>query len=180
MPIRNTLADLHNMLMGQMERLDDEDLTDEELERESRRTNSMCKIGKIICNNAANMIEAQKLAYDAGYIDYTIWNESLEDIGKYEIDNCFKTAEEASFRREQIKVYNELKNFADGNNDSTYYITYDYSAEELEIEQCCWIRNLGQIYFSSFESAEKAIKEVGEAIIKKYLFGIEISEDEYD
>lgn len=66
MPIRNTLTDLHNMLMGQMERLDDEDLTDEELEREQLRTNSMCKIGKIICENAANMIEAQKLAYDAG------------------------------------------------------------------------------------------------------------------
>ena len=66
MPVKNTLVDLHNMLMEQIERLNDDELSDDDLDKEVKRTDSMVKIGKVICDNSANMIAAQKIVADAG------------------------------------------------------------------------------------------------------------------
>ena len=57
---RNKLIDLNNLLFEQLERLSDEDLTPEELEKELQRTKGMCAIGKTIIDNAAIALEAQK------------------------------------------------------------------------------------------------------------------------
>ena len=54
------------MLMEQMERLNDEDLTAEDLERETKRTDSMVKLGRVICDNTTNMIAAQKVMIENG------------------------------------------------------------------------------------------------------------------
>lgn len=49
--MKNTLADLNNHLFEQLERLNDEDLTDEQLERELKRADGMTRIaGQIIQN----------------------------------------------------------------------------------------------------------------------------------
>lgn len=66
MAVKNTIVDLHNMLMEQMERLNDEDLTAEDLERETKRTDSMVKLGRVICDNTTNMIAAQKVMIENG------------------------------------------------------------------------------------------------------------------
>lgn len=96
-------------------------------------------------------------------------------------NNCFKTKEEAEFRLEQIKVYNELKNFADENNDEIdwkdenkdkFYINYIHSDKQISCFSANFIQDIGQIYFSSEELAEQAIEKVGEDRIKKYLFGV--------
>ena len=49
--MKNTLADLNNHLFEQLERLNDEDLDDEQLDRELKRADGMTRIaGQIIQN----------------------------------------------------------------------------------------------------------------------------------
>lgn len=57
---RNKLIDLNNHLFEQLERLNDDELTDEQFERELKRTKSICDIGKVIVSNAAVALAAQK------------------------------------------------------------------------------------------------------------------------
>ena len=49
--MKNTLQDLNNHLFEQLERLNDEDLTDEELDRELKRAEGMTKIATQIIEN---------------------------------------------------------------------------------------------------------------------------------
>lgn len=49
--MRNTLGDLNNHLFEALERLNDEDLDDAQLEREIKRSESMSKIAEQIIKN---------------------------------------------------------------------------------------------------------------------------------
>jgi predicted metal-binding protein len=103
--------------------------------------------------------------------------------GHLYMNNCFKTTEEAEFALEKYKIYQELKNFADENNDhpiewhqpniSNYYIYLSHDDNALYVSDCWTCQDIGQIYFSSEELAKKAVEKVGEDRIKKYLFGVE-------
>lgn len=62
---RNTLVDLHNLLMETVERLNDAD--PDELEIELKRAKGISDVGKVICSNSGNMIQAQRVSNDAGY-----------------------------------------------------------------------------------------------------------------
>lgn len=62
--MKNKLVDLNNHLFAQMERLSDEDLTAEELERELQRTKGINAIAKCIIDNANTALEGAKLASD--------------------------------------------------------------------------------------------------------------------
>ena len=46
--MNNTLGDLNNHLFAQLEKLGDDDLSDEKLDEEIRRADAMMKIGKQI------------------------------------------------------------------------------------------------------------------------------------
>lgn len=103
---------------------------------------------------------------------------------KYRIfaNNCFKTWEDAQFRLAQIKVYNELKNFADENNEEIdwentckekYYFYYARKDKKIEISCVYSHQDIGLIYFSSRVLTQQAIDKVGADRIKKYLFGVE-------
>ena len=46
---RNKLTDMHNILMEQLERLNDDDLTDEELQAEIKRSRAMADISAQNC-----------------------------------------------------------------------------------------------------------------------------------
>lgn len=49
--MKNTLSDLNNYLFEQLERLSDDDMTEDQLERELRKTDSIVKVSeKIIAN----------------------------------------------------------------------------------------------------------------------------------
>lgn len=49
--MKNTLSDLNNILFEQLERLSDDSLTDEELERQLKRTDQIVRVSeKIIAN----------------------------------------------------------------------------------------------------------------------------------
>ena len=104
------------------------------------------------------------------------------DQDRVRYGNCFKTQEEAEFAAEQIKVYQELKLFAEENGDPInwnnynqikYRFSYDYSDDTFVFDSNCWICHQGSIYFSSQELVKQAIETVGADRIKKYLFGVE-------
>lgn len=105
------------------------------------------------------------------------------DKRRYKYGNLFKTKEEAEFALEKIKIYIELKNFADENNGrpiewqqpniKNYYIYWSHNRNALYVSDHWTCQDLGQIYFSSEELAKQAIQKVGEDRIKKYLFGVE-------
>ena len=59
--MRNTLTDLNNHLFEQLERLNDEELTDEELEKEIKRTDAMKDIATQIIANANIVLKATEL-----------------------------------------------------------------------------------------------------------------------
>lgn len=118
-----------------------------------------------------------------GDITDTHWSSycSIDD-DHFAMSNCFKTKEEAEFAAEKIKVYLELKNFADENNDpidwhdgrsAKHIITYCNVEKRICID--CWSTTqfMGCIYFSSKELAKQAVAKVGGDRIKKYLFGVE-------
>ena len=95
--------------------------------------------------------------------------------------NAFLTSEEAKFESDKRKVIAELKRYAydfceeewrDMDIDK-YYMFYDYEFDSFNVSYRQTFKYLNEINFKSEEDADKAIKDVGEDRIKKYLFGIE-------
>ena len=116
--------------------------------------------------------------YQSSYCEDSI------DKCRLEFGNCFKTQEEAKHMAEKLKVINELKNFALENNNEKidwrdkcigkYFITYDFYDEEISVASYTFRNFLPfEIYFTSKEIAQKAIKTIGADRIKKYYFDIE-------
>ena len=68
--MKNTLADLNNHLFEQLERLNDEDLTDEQLERELKRADGMTRLATQIIQNAElaykTMVHLNEYGYETG------------------------------------------------------------------------------------------------------------------
>lgn len=87
-----------------------------------------------------------------------------------------------------LHVYFCLKNFAKKNNSKEfdwgdenqhkYSIIYDHRISEIQIVETNHIKDVGQIYFTSREVAQKAIEVIGEENIKKYLFDIKEKEED--
>lgn len=62
---RNSLLDVHNLLMEQMERIMDAD-TPEEIEKEIQRGKAVADVSKVIVDNSKTMLDAAKLAAEYG------------------------------------------------------------------------------------------------------------------
>jgi len=58
--MKNKLIDLNDHLFEQLERLNDEDLSGDELESELKRAKAISSVANNIINNASVMLEAQK------------------------------------------------------------------------------------------------------------------------
>lgn len=71
MAVRNTLMDMHNILMEQLDRLNDDELTDEELDKEIKRCKAIGDTAKVIVENSKTILEAQKVALEYGVTDET-------------------------------------------------------------------------------------------------------------
>ncbi|RUM91082.1 MAG: hypothetical protein DSZ27_07425 [Thiomicrospira sp.] len=65
--MKNSMQDLNNHLFAQLERLNDEDLSTENMKHEVNKANAMAKVANVISQNAALELKAQKMA-DEGYI----------------------------------------------------------------------------------------------------------------
>jgi len=64
--MKNTLIDLNNHLFEEMERLNDDELNNEELDKEIRRAKAMTDISGQIIENAALGLNAEKLRAEYG------------------------------------------------------------------------------------------------------------------
>ena len=64
--MKNKLIDLNNHLFAQLERLGDEDLTAEQMEKESARTNAIVKVSEQIIGNATIALRAAELTAEYG------------------------------------------------------------------------------------------------------------------
>lgn len=60
--MKNKLIDLNNHLFEQLERLNDDELTDAELEKEIKRSKAMAGIASNIVANAQLALDSQKFA----------------------------------------------------------------------------------------------------------------------
>ena len=58
--MKNTLSDLNNYLFEAIERINDDDLSDEELDKEIKRSESVNKIAKTIIDNGNLALKAKK------------------------------------------------------------------------------------------------------------------------
>lgn len=65
--MKNTLTDLNNYLFEQLERLNDDDLTDEKLEQELKKTDMLVKISEKIIQNGELAFKTMKHMDDYGY-----------------------------------------------------------------------------------------------------------------
>ncbi|MGM4885322.1 hypothetical protein AB8A20_08090 [Tardiphaga sp. 604_B6_N1_1] len=70
--MKNRLSDLNDHLFAQIERLSDEALTDEQMEREVRRGTAIVAAADQIIRSAVVQVQAAKTASDHG-IDPTPW-----------------------------------------------------------------------------------------------------------
>lgn len=58
--MKNTLGDLNNYLFESIERLNDDSLSEEELEKEIKRSEVVQKVAKTIIDNGALALQAKK------------------------------------------------------------------------------------------------------------------------
>lgn len=67
--MKNTLTDLNNHLFEQLERLNDEDLTIDELESEIRRSRAISTVAEKVIKNATVLLDATKFVSEYGEKD---------------------------------------------------------------------------------------------------------------
>ena len=65
--MKNKLTDLNNHLFEQLERLNDEDLTDEQMGKEIERSKAITSIANSIINNAKVVLDTAKFLDESGY-----------------------------------------------------------------------------------------------------------------
>lgn len=63
---KNTMVDLNDHLFEQIERLNDDVLTDEQLDKECKRAKAMAMLSGRIIDNAAVALKAEKLKLEYG------------------------------------------------------------------------------------------------------------------
>lgn len=64
--MKNRLSDLNNHLFAQIERLSDESLSAEDIEREAKRADAIAKVSDQILDNARITLQACKMVADHG------------------------------------------------------------------------------------------------------------------
>lgn len=120
-------------------------------------------------------------SYSDGFIKESTWDNVNVDKNRYAIGNCFKTKEEAEFALERQKVITELKRFAlehneedidwNDSNQIKYFLSYQHDKNIIFIDSYYFIQ-ICDIYFTSEEIAQAAIKEIGEERLRKYYFEV--------
>lgn len=65
--IKNTLTDLNNYLFEALERINDDNLSEENLEKEIKRAEATNKVAKTIIDNAQIQLQAMKHMDEYGY-----------------------------------------------------------------------------------------------------------------
>ncbi len=82
--MKNKLTDLNNYLFEQLERINDDDLTSEQLNEAIRKANTISKISETIIKNSELQLKAVNLAAEYGVINNTQVKLLLSDLIKEE------------------------------------------------------------------------------------------------
>lgn len=112
-----------------------------------------------------------------GKVERITWNDDEFDLRRREYGNAFLTREEAKFEAgrqecEATMLKYGRRTFKPGKNN--YYIDFvHYHGNVIYISHNCKTHSQGSIYFDTKELAKKAINEIGEERLKKYVFRIE-------
>ena len=114
-----------------------------------------------------------------GYVEEVSYQSDDEDINIIKAGNAFLTKEEANFEAERRKCEAILLKYGTrdlislgDNYTKKYYIQYDYDVNKIMIFKHYSIGIQGVINFKTEELAQKAIDEVGEERLKKYVFNV--------
>ena len=65
--MKNTLSDLNNALFEAIERIQDDDLTDEQLEKEIKRAAAVTKVSEVIIRNGELALKTMEHLNEYGY-----------------------------------------------------------------------------------------------------------------
>lgn len=107
------------------------------------------------------------------------WVEDEQDLSRRESGNIFLTKEEAEFELERRKCEAIMLKYGRRTfkyKDDNYLIRFDNTDNinkkvDVEVWQICQLQ--GSIYFDTEELTQKAIDEIGEERLKKYVFRVE-------
>ena len=83
--MRNKLSDLNNYLFEQLERLNDDDLGEEEFSREIERSKAVTDVANAIINNANVALKGAKFLEEQGFDIYN--NDAIKLLGGDNGDN---------------------------------------------------------------------------------------------
>lgn len=75
--VRNKLTDLNNYLFEQLERLNDDDLTDDQFKKEIARAKAVTDVSNAIINNANIALKGAKFLEENGYSN----NDAIKLLG---------------------------------------------------------------------------------------------------
>ena len=113
---------------------------------------------------------------NAGDINYITWHEDAYNLFQREIGNAFLTYNEAKFELERRKCEAIMlkygrRTFKYGKHNH-FIVIFDKSMI-IELSFNFTVNYQGTIYFDTKELAQKAINEIGEERLKKYIFRVE-------
>lgn len=114
-----------------------------------------------------------------GYVEEVSYQSDDEDINIIKAGNAFLTKEEAEFESERRKCEAILLKYGTRDmrslgdiNAHKYFIVYNNYYHEISISFNQSANSQGTIYFESSELAQRAIEEVGQDRLKKYVFNV--------
>ena len=109
-------------------------------------------------------------------IYYDTWNGDAWDLRVRENGNVFLTKKEAEFELERRKCEAIMLKYGRRTfkpRDFNYLIRFDNDDKQAFVDFWRLNQFQGSIYFDTEELAQKAIDEIGEEMLKKYVFGVE-------
>lgn len=104
------------------------------------------------------------------------WLEDKIDLSRRKCGNVFLTQEEAQFELERRKCEAIMLKYGRRTfkyEDDNYFIRLDYDNKKVLVDFWGLNQFQGTIYFDTEELVKKAINEIGEERLKKYIFRVE-------
>ena len=104
------------------------------------------------------------------------WTKDAWDLTVRESGNLFLTKEEAEFELERRKCEAIMLKYGRRTfkyEQNNYLIRFNNNDEKVEVGFWSVYQFQGSIYFDTKELAQKAIDEIGEERLKKYVFRVE-------
>lgn len=108
--------------------------------------------------------------------NYATWNGNAWDLAIRENGNAFLTYDEAEFELERRKCEAIMLKYgrrAFKYNKDNYLLRFNNNSEKVEVGFWSIYQFQGSIYFDTEELVQKAIDEIGEERLKKYIFRVE-------